>query len=202
MMAALLGSAALAMQPAAAKPAPKTSVTDIDPQALDDARVIIATIVPPERQAETFGTIVNTIMTQMRANATRRAIDPGLKAVIDEFLDTIPERLTPVTERHLPKLLDAMARAYTREFTPAELAEIRTFAGTPVGTHYLSRSAMLMADPEVAEANGAYARDAMEVAATLRPELLAKVNAYITAHPEALTRPDAPASAPSPSTGR
>lgn len=194
-LAALLPLAILSTPLASATPAPaksRPSVTDIDPQALDDARAIIATIIPPDKQAETFGSVVATIMAQMRANASRQALDPGLKQVIDRFLDTLPDRLAPVTQRHAPQIVEAMAHAYTREFSGEELKELRAFAATPVGRHYLSRSAALIADPDVAAANAAYSRDAMELAAAMRPELIAAVNGYLAEHPEAAARPVKP----------
>jgi hypothetical protein len=90
-----------------------------------------------------------------------------------------------------------MVQAYAREFTLDELRQIRAFADSPAGGHYLSRSTALVADPYVVAANQNYLKEATDLATSLRPELLAKVNAYLAKHPDTLTRPDNNAAAPS-----
>jgi hypothetical protein len=178
-------------------PAPQiTPVLDLSQSSLDEARAIIDVMMPPAKRPEIFAALTSTIMTQMRANATRQMLDPGLRQIIGDFLDTVPARMAPVTEKHIPALVDAMVQAYAREFTLDELRQIRAFADSPAGGHYLSRSTALVADPFVVAANQNYLKEATDLATSLRPELLAKVNAYLAEHPEALTAPKPSTSTP------
>jgi hypothetical protein len=180
-----------------APPPQITPVLDLSQSSLDEARAIIDVMMPPAKRPEIFAALTSTIMTQMRANATRQMLDPGLRQIIGDFLDTVPARMAPVTEKHIPALVDAMVQAYAREFTLDELRQIRAFADSPAGGHYLSRSTALVADPYVVAANQNYLKEATDLATSLRPELLAKVNAYLAKHPDTLTRPDNNAAAPS-----
>src|SRR3546814_18844746 len=50
----------------------------------------------------------------------------------------------------LPGLFDAMARAYARRFTVAQLGEIETFFRTPTGRIYVTESMNIMSDPDIA----------------------------------------------------
>ena len=93
-------------------PAPQiVPVLDVNPSSLDEARAIIDVMLPPAKRPEIFAAMTSTILTQMRVNATRQMLDPGLRQIIGEFLDTVPERMAPVTEKHIPALVDAMVQA-------------------------------------------------------------------------------------------
>jgi hypothetical protein len=110
--------------------------------------------------------------------------DPGLKAIISESLDKSLASQKPLLQKHIPAMLDAMALAYSNEFSLAELKEIHAFAMTPSGGHYLSRSTAIIGDPAVAKVNSAIIADSQELALAVRDELKAKIAAYLEAHPE------------------
>ena len=65
---------------------------------------------------------------------------------------------------------------------------IRAFAESPVGGHYLSRSSALLGDPAVAAANTAYFTDIAALAQQERQKLQAELTDYLTAHPELTER--------------
>jgi hypothetical protein len=65
----------------------------------------------------------------------------------------LPQRLHPVIDAFGSDMAGAMAQAYVREFSAGELREIRKFAQSPAGSHYLSASMKMLEDPAIAAAN-------------------------------------------------
>ena len=177
--------------PAAAETKRPTVAEAFSDDNLVEARAIIEIMLPPEKRMETFGSVVRNMLDQMRANATREVTDPGLARIVNDHLDTIPARLAPIIEKHIPLMLDAQAKAYARAFSLDELKQIRTFAETPAGQHYLTEAPKLMGDPDVAATNRAYMADVMDEARNSRGGLTEQVRAYLVKHPEAAPKPRA-----------
>lgn len=179
-----LAAALLAMPlaPARAQPA--------DPAEMADARAIIATMFPAERQDEIFRRMMEDMMAQMRAGfeIDQSLNDPGLRKIIDEYLDGTPERVMPTLRIYMPGILEATAEAYSREFAPKELQEIRAFAETPAGKHYFSSVTSLLSDPAVAAANQRYFAAVEELLSDDKEKLKAKLVAYLSDHPEVLAK--------------
>lgn len=203
MMRELVFGAALAVflavpavaQDAGVAPAPAPASPDAA-EKLSVAREIVAVMYPQESRDRTFGAAIANITGQSRmATAAAASADPGLKKLIDEYISGIPATLMPTVRRHIPDMMEAQAVAYTRMFSLAELKEIRAFAVTPAGRHYLSGSINLLGDPAVTAANVAYLREVQQVATTNQRAFGAKVDAYLKAHPDVAAKLKAEAAA-------
>mgnify|MGYP000495355862 CR=1 FL=1 len=179
--AALLAAAL----PVAAQAQDATPTEAIDPAELAEARSIIEVMFPTAERDETFGNLIAQFSSQFRQAIPKDAMsDPGLQAILDGYLDGLPERLMPLVKTHLPKILDATAVAYTHEFSLDELQDIHAFAQTDAGRHYLTKSASLVGDPAVAAANTAYLAELQKLQAGMQQELGADIIAYLEANPE------------------
>ncbi|MCW1428282.1 DUF2059 domain-containing protein [Novosphingobium sp. JCM 18896] len=178
---------ALALAPALLLSAPAWAepVATTDPAAIAHAREIVETIMPPDRRSTMVADMMRTLTDQMRPTMLEQSGDPALRRIIDSHLAKVLDRLTPVTERYMPRLIDAMAEAYTHEFSPAELDEVARFARTPAGRRYLSRSTAIMADPAVAAANRTYFVEAQEASLSSQTELQSAIAGYLLKHPDA-----------------
>jgi len=147
------------------------------------AREVIATIIPPDRRLDVLGGAAKAMVGQLRGVDFPGASDPGLQAIVSRHLDRMPALMMPILERHAPDLVEAMARAYAREFSLDELRDIRAFAASPAGNHYLSRSTALLADPDVAAANQAYMAEIVAALPPLQEALRADILKYLASHP-------------------
>jgi hypothetical protein len=151
-----------------------------------EAHAIIEIMFPPfERQHMVDKMVDDLTKTMAQTIPVDLTADPGLKSLLDEAMAQSLAEERPIISKHMPKVLEAMEVAYTREFSLAELKEIRAFAQTPAGTHYLSKSTAMIGDPDVMKANSAMFAEAEAMIASMRPELEDKVIAYVKAHPEA-----------------
>jgi acyl-CoA thioesterase len=158
-----------------------------DPAELAEARAIMEIAFPTAERDETFGTMAGQFLDQFRGAIPADAVaDPGLKAILDAYLDDLPARLMPMMRVHLPKIIEATAVAYTNEFSLQELEDIHAFARTETGRHYFSQSAKLVGDPAVAAANTAYMGDLQRLQKSLGEEFMKEAIAYLEAHPEVL----------------
>ncbi|AKH41477.1 hypothetical protein FHS61_001965 [Altererythrobacter atlanticus] len=156
-----------------------------DPAELAEARAIMEIMFPPAEREETFNTLIAQVASQFRQALPQDAIaDPGLRAIVESYLDDIPDRLMPLVRKHLPNIIDGTAIAYTNEFSLEELRRIHEFAKTPAGEHYLVKSASLMGDPAVAAANTAYFADLQQAQRSLQQELSVKLGEYLKNNPE------------------
>lgn len=70
------------------------------------------------------------------------------KAGLDSYLG----RLEPKIRENLPRLLEAYAQVYAREFSAEELGQMIAFAESPAGRHYLNGYAKLDNDGQVIDA--------------------------------------------------
>jgi hypothetical protein len=154
---------------------------------LVEARAIVAVMFPPTERDQMFRTMIEQLIGQMEQAAPFDITsigDPALTKMVAQFRDSMMESVMPIVQAHLPRILDASAVSYTHEFDLAELRDIRAFAETPAGRHYLSRSTALLGDPAVAEANTAYMREIQALAAVRQGDFREEVRDYFEAHPE------------------
>ena len=163
-----------------------TNRTDGDaPARLAEAQAIIRIMFPPAERQQTMNKVMTAFSTQVRQTIPGTALsEPGLKKILDEAFDDLMVRLRPVMAQHMPQIFEATAIAYTHEFSLTELKDIHTFAESQSGRRYLSRSAALISDPAVAEANRAMMVDAQQMAQTGVRAMREKLIAYLGAHPE------------------
>ncbi|MEO1968003.1 MAG: DUF2059 domain-containing protein [Sphingomonadaceae bacterium] len=153
---------------------------------LHEAQAIIAVMFPPAERDQKMHNMLTSIIDQMKGSMGRleNVDDPGLKAIVDRFIDSVPNKLMPTVRKYFPSMLEAQAEAYTHEFSLEELKQIHAFAETPAGKHYFGKMTDLLKDPAVAKANERYF-DALQglqqqEAMNLRKEIMA----YLKAHPD------------------
>lgn len=161
---------------------PAQGVAEPDARALAVAKEVVDLAFPSETRAKLFEGTITAMVAQMR-DARRTAAgsepDPGLDAIVDRYVNT---SITAVKEDLVtlsPDLFVAIANAYTRSFSLAELIEIRAFVATPTGTKYLQRSSEILSDPEVAAWNIAYFQRVKLTVAAMQKPLAAEVTAYL-----------------------
>ena len=174
----ILGVCMIAAIPGSAT-AQQAPVPQSDSQAeLTEARAIVDVVLPPAKRQKMFESVMESLMAQTKQGlASTLPADTGMKAILDEFIAKNLEAQKPVLQKHMPATIEAIAVAYTHEFSLAELKDIRAFATTPSGSHFLSRSSALLADPAVAKVNSEMIADSQKVSLALRDELKAKIAA-------------------------
>jgi hypothetical protein len=168
-----------------AQPVPRLAIS-LDPARIQLGRQIIGVAYPPKQRDAMLDKLVSAILAQYRASIALPPVfdDPGLQQIINNAFDNIPNRLKPIMDQHFPKLLDAMARAYAREFSLDELRAILVFAQTPPGQHYLSRASATMGDPDVAAANTVFLTQVHVVSKQIGLDVKDQLKAYLAAHPD------------------
>ncbi|WP_408590823.1 hypothetical protein [Novosphingobium sp.] len=169
---------------------PATVPAASDPSAAPDPeRLAIATEVidqgfpAADREPMFFGAIDGLIAQLRTVHLAQIQNDPGAAAILNRKLDRYIAQAKDVLRTHIPALMGAMARAYSREFTKDELIQLRAFAATSAGRHFFLRSASLLRDPDFAAANVAYARELQPGLVRMRDELTAELKAYFMQHP-------------------
>jgi len=193
LLGALVGGCILAAVPGSAAAQPSVPpVAAVDPARLAEAHAIIAVMFPPAQRLQMIQKMQDDMMAQMRPLLPASMMsDPGLAAIMDQYIADAKVRQRGVMEKHLPLMFEAMAGAYTREFSLAELKDIHAFAATPSGVHYLSRSTAIVADPAVAKVNTAMFQDIHAVTQAALPGLKDKVMTYLKAHPDVAAKIEA-----------
>jgi hypothetical protein len=180
---------AMLLVPAAAAAAPQSPVTVVvpspaDPARLAEAHAIMDVMFPPDRRQAMLDELQSDIFAQMMPKGADWMQDPGVKQIVDEFIADAKAKQRVVFAKHLPDQIDAMASAYARRFSLAELKDISAFAHSPSGRHYLSESMAIVGDPDVARVNSALVADIRSVTDALVPDFKEKLVAYVKAHPE------------------
>jgi hypothetical protein len=166
-------------------------------EALALGKSIVETAFPAATRQAMMDKLMTTMLDQMKAGMQMdRITDPGLRQILSDYLAGVPALLQPTTRAIIPRQMDAVAQAYARMFSLAELKDIAAFAKTPSGTSFLQRSTEVMSDPAVAAVNTDYFGQIQAINARTAPELGRKVEAHLKAHPEAAKHfPSAPPAA-------
>jgi hypothetical protein len=157
---------------------------------LAEAQVIIEAMLPPDKREQILLDLASSVAKQASAGFMNGPIfeEPGVKAIVDGFLADLPKVYRPLFAEHMPKILDATAVAYTREFTLEELRDISSFARTPSGQRYFLRIQALQSAPEVAAANSAMFTDLGPIARAASVKVGQEVEAYLATNPEVVER--------------
>lgn len=157
---------------------------------LSEARAILEVIYPAAEREQVFMQMISNLSEQYSRAVLRDPVfdDPGLRAIIEGYIEELSPMLAPVVRVHLPQIIEATAGAYAREFSIEELREIRTFAATPAGSHYFRKSHDLLADPELAAANGRYFEAVNKLQTVSTAKISSEVLKYLEANPEVLER--------------
>jgi hypothetical protein len=157
---------------------------------LAEAMAIMEVVFPPDTREQAMIDTATTMGNQMAGSLMTGPIFevPGIKAIMDDFLASLPEVMRPMIVKHLPSMIKSTAIAYTREFTQSELQDIRAFATTPSGQRYFSSAQGLLADPAVAAANEAFFADVNAAQQVEVEKIQAKVVDYLQKNPEVIER--------------
>lgn len=155
-----------------------------------EARVIMDVMFPPETRDQMMLDLVGAITSQFGSATMKGPIfeEPGIKAIMDEFIAGLPGAMQPMLADHMPKIVEATAIAYTREFTLDELRDIRAFANSPSGARYLSSVQALINDPAVAAVNQELFAQAGDLQNAQSAIVQEKVKAYLIANPEVIDK--------------
>lgn len=158
----------------------------IDPIELIEAQAVIAIMFPPEKREDMMHDLMSEMSSQFSASLQLNSIeDTGVRSIMEDYLAGLPDALLPLVSEHLPNLLNATAIAYVHRYSLAELRDIRAFAETPSGSHYLSSATALVGDPAVAAANADYLGRVQELNQQLLSGLRQQIVDYLQSHPEA-----------------
>lgn len=154
------------------------------------AKVIIEAMYPEDKRDQMVLDLASTVANQMAAGTMSGPIfeEPGIRAIMEQFLKDLPEVLRPTFTKHLPSIFEATAIAYTREYTLEELRDISAFAQTPSGKRYFLSLQKLQSDPAVASANTTMFKDVDPVTKQQGDKVRQQVEAFLMANPDALER--------------
>lgn len=158
----ILALAALAAAPAAlaAPPpaAPPEAGTPIEPDRLAAAQRLMMVVFPAGTYEKLMDGPLRTIARaaamapseqESSGAAQARASDPHLEERVRITMDVVFDEMKSVLAEEEPLLREAMARAYARRFTVADMTDLGVFFATPTGKKYVVQSLTLMEDPEL-----------------------------------------------------
>lgn len=132
------------------------------------AKTVIDQVLPPterDRMVEAMIEPMNASIVQAMTSSPELTgvfeKDPAFKAKFMAFIAEEQRRSTVLLKANMPAFADAMAKAYARRFTVAQLDEIAVFFATPTGSAYVAQSMTLMSDPDVQAAQAMMMTQAM-----------------------------------------
>ncbi len=149
----------LATPQTAPVPAPAAqTAADLDTR-LAKARIIVETSMPTEQRNKMFHQMLDAMMSNMIGGMMQG--DPQLAKSLEtnteaaKLLASFVERqkklaLEDLTETG-PEMVEAMASAYAKRFSLAELTEVEAFVATPTGARFFQAGTQILNDPAVAE---------------------------------------------------
>lgn len=183
-------AAALLAQTSPALAQAEISLEGVPADELAVADNIILVMFPLEEREAIFRDMMQEVASQFAEGAMKAPVfeEPGIRAIMEEFLDGLPERLMPIVNKHMPSMLKATAVAYTREFSLEELEAIYAFSQTDAGSHYFRKATSLLSDPAVAASNAAYFEELQAQQGSIREEMQAKLMEFLLANPDVVER--------------
>lgn len=171
MLRSVVGAAVLvAMLPlasAAAQTAPASTAAP-DPARLAAAQALIEKFMPADRRDAMVEQMVRPMVENMRETMVNgpqfesiKTEHPQFVTTFNDFMKQELEHTLATTKAAMPAMVAAMARAYARRFSLAQLQEINAFFDTPAGRAYAEQAPSLMSDPDILAAQRAMMSDAM-----------------------------------------
>jgi len=180
----VLGAMLVVSVPANAAPAPQPAAPADQAAKLAEAHAIIGVMFPESQRDSMYRKLQASLLQQMMPPREKWMQQPGVKEIFDEFIAQATAKQRVVLEKYLPLQMDAMALAYARKFSLAELKDIDAFAHTPSGRHYLLESTAIIGDPDVAKVNTSLVADVRAATEAMMPGFKDKLIAYVKAHPD------------------
>jgi hypothetical protein len=150
-----------AVLPNAAIAAPTIQSSALAPDAIEPARLaaaksLIDVILPPQTRDSMMEQMLNGAMANVSEGLQRQlasmkvfADEPETRAVLGRFMKRQQDGTIASLKENFPGMIDAMAKAYARRFTVAEMDETNRFFSTPTGNRYITQSMTIMNDPDV-----------------------------------------------------
>lgn len=186
--ATAFAAALLSAVPAAALGRAESYVPPADE--LAEASIIIDAMFPPDKREQILLDLAGAVASQAAAGVMTGQLfeEPGIKAIVDAYLADLPTNFRPLFAKHMPRIFEATAVAYTREFTLEELRDISAFARTPSGQRYFISLQKFQSDPVVAAANQAMFADLAPIQQAASARLRQQVEDYLIANPQVLER--------------
>src|SRR5438045_8308073 len=84
-----------------------------DAAKLIEARAVIGIMFPPAQRQSMFDKLQTDMMAQLRPSFPASVMaDPGLRAIIEDFIQRSMALQRPTLQKHLPDMLEGMAAAY------------------------------------------------------------------------------------------
>lgn len=155
-----------------------------------EAMAIMDSMFPADTREEMMLGIVETMGRQVAEGMMSGPIfeEPGIRAIMDKFLDNLPNAMRPSISKYLPRMIKATAIAYTREFTLKELQDIREFAETPSGQRYFASAQAVMSDPAIAAVNQEFFAEIAELQTEQGQLLREELMEFLNANPDVVLR--------------
>jgi hypothetical protein len=123
------------------------------------ARIIVERTMPAEQRDLMFGQVMDGMMTNMLGGMMQA--DPDLAKSLEsnteaaKLLASFAERQKKLVLKDLketgPEMIEAIASAYAKRFSLAELTEVEAFVATPTGARFFQAGTAIFNDPAVAE---------------------------------------------------
>jgi hypothetical protein len=103
--------------------------------------------------------------------------DPHFRERMKLTMDTMMKEMVPLMDKAEPAVRAGLSKVYARDYSTAQLVELRQMFSTPTGKLYGERWMMSFADPEMITAMQSFAPELMKA----MPDIIKKVEAA-TAH--------------------
>lgn len=154
----ILLAATLALSPAAAfaqAPAPTPApAPEPAPDRLAKAKEVMALIFPEGQREAMMRSMLNSMNGSLRAGLSQmlqgQQLTDAQRPILQAFVERQQKRSQEQVIAEMPALIDAIARAYARQFSMTELTDLAAFFKTPSGKAYIAKSMTMMGDPDVA----------------------------------------------------
>ncbi len=159
MMISVAAAALVMAAPARAQtePAAPAALAEPSPERIAAATRLMDQMMPPaQREMMVAGMVeamLNNIASGVMNNGPLKQVfeqTPAARPVFERFLARQRDLAQLSMRQNLPSMIDAMAIAYARRFTPAQIEDMAVFFATPTGQAYANESLSIMSDPAVA----------------------------------------------------
>ena len=144
-------AAIAAAPPSAPAPAPAAQASHVvTPERLDLARKFVSATMSGDKYVDYVHQAAAAAASEGVINNADASDTPPDKVMAD--VQKVIAKLEPAMRAQMPKLLEAYAQAYAREFDADELRSMVDFAQSPAGRHYTRSQSFMMGDREVLKA--------------------------------------------------
>jgi hypothetical protein len=130
--------------------------TPIDAARVASSKALLDVLMPPAKREAMIEGIMRGMMTnitQMMMSSPEMTAafggDERAGAIFNKFMTRQQESSITMLKENFPGMMDAMANAYARRFTAAQLTEMASFFKTPTGQIYVDQAPTIMTDPDI-----------------------------------------------------